>query len=132
MEDHWNTIDLGEIDSIVRMESKTRLRISNRVIPTLSFKSWITRILSCLATSEKSLEGKIDTELGILKYLGLNGFKFRFLRFPFNKFVVGLIQRNRFFFGFPGIFSKVKSFVIDPTSKLQDIIQFGSLEFCRV
>ena len=131
MEDYFDSVDLGKINP-VRVESEPGLRVSYRMIPALSFKSWEAWILSGFTTPPKGFEGKVNSELGILKNLRKNFIKFWFCCFPFSEFYLAGIKRDRFFLRLPNIFSKCKSFVIDPTSLFQNVIHFGCLKFSWV
>jgi len=131
VKDSFHRAYFGEVGfSTVKFEP--RLRIRNRIVPTFSFESRESRIFSRFTASPKGFESEVYSYLSVLKYLRLNSGKLRFLNFPFRKIFLTLVEGYRFLFRLPSIFSECKSFVVDPTSLLQNVVHLGALEFSGV
>ena len=128
MKNDLHSINLGKINRPIRMESKSRLWVGDRVVPAFSLESWVPRILTRFATSKKSLKSKVYSKLGVLECLREYIIKFGFLRLPFNEFFVCFIKGYRFLFGLPSILSKRDGLVIHQTGEFQDFIHLGRLE----
>jgi hypothetical protein len=116
MKDNLDTVDLRKIHP-VRMKSKPGLRISDRIVPAFSFETRKARFFTSLTASPESFKSKVYSDLSILQNLRVYIMKFWSLRFPNGKMVSSIIQRDGFLFRLPGVFSKRKGFIIDPSSQ---------------
>ena len=128
VENNRNSVYFREVNS-VRVKSESGLRVSERVVPALSFEPRESGIFSRLTSTPEGFESKIHSDLSVLEYLRIHVTQLRFVGFPFGEFISCVIKRYRLFFNFPSALSECKSFIIDPPSLLQDVIHLGNLEF---
>lgn len=117
---------LGKKNFVIH-KFKSRLRICKRVIPPHSFKSWISRLISCLDSTEKGFKCKIDTNSNVLQNLGMNSSKRWSFFFEFWNSSCLIIASKKFFFFLPCSISGFQKLVIKPAALRKSIIENCSL-----
>lgn len=118
--------DLGKPKPMIQ-KFKTKLFEGEAVIPALTSKARITRLLTRLHPAKEGFESKIHSLLNILQHLRVHTFQFRMFLFPDGEQFVRVIQRKRSALLLPGIFANGQRLIVDPTAELQGLHQPGSL-----
>lgn len=116
---------------LVSNQLKSKLGIGKTVVPAIALKSWIAVLFTSLNSTKERLEGKVNSSASVTQNLNIDIFKFVLFGSPYRKKIKSIVQGKDFLFLYPIIFSDLKSFVVNPTTRFKRLLKSCYLRFCR-
>lgn len=125
--DHAN---LGQVQTVVS-KLKARLRECETVIPAISPKAGVARLLACLYSTKERLKRQVNPGADFLLNLRVYVLHLWSLVFPPRKQFYCVVMRDRPLLLFPGVLAGSKRLVIHPPAQFKRVRQPGLLALRR-
>lgn len=131
MQDYRDPAYFGQIQGRVFFQTEPGLSIIKGIIPELAPKPGVTGVVTAFNTFEERFKCEVYPDHDILKNLAMDCVQVWVLNFPGFEKISHFEVGDRDFILFPGPFSDVYRGVIDKTTDVQGVFQFGDIGFFR-
>lgn len=114
------------------IDSKTTLRIGEAVIPSLTTKTWISRLLIHLYSAEEGLESQVDSYSYILKHLAMRCRKRSAIFLETWEHLDLIVKSQRFLVSVPDSLTLFQKIVVKPATFFQYLPHYSFLGRSRI